>query len=353
MKVYYYHTIDIRNVYQQWQRGTFPGHFLYGATHLPDYGIDVVMHQPIRPKQRWKLSLHTAFKILTCHEHYDAIYATTFRGLEIIIFLRALGIFRHPVCVWHHQPIVKAKNRSREIIARLFYKGIDEMFFFSDKIVRDSLCSVKARPECMHVVRWGADLKYYDALLDGFDKGLRSGFISTGKEMRDMPTLIHAFNKTSLSLNLYSCKEYLGVNYEQLFADMDVHDNISIHLIGGLAHAEMSKLVNVSQCVVICCFPTNYTVGLTTVVEALALGIPLICTKNLQMPMDIQKEHCGITIEPGDVDGWEKAIKYIAENPEEASEMGRRGRALAEQVYNISNCAKDVSAVMKTLIQKR
>ena len=186
MKVYYYHTIDIRNVYQQWQRGTFPGHFLYGATHLPDYGIDVVMHQPIRPKQRWKLSLHTAFKILTCHEHYDAIYATTFRGLEIIIFLRALGIFRHPVCVWHHQPIVKAKNRSREIIARLFYKGIDEMFFFSDKIVRDSLCSVKARPECMHVVRWGADLKYYDALLDGFDKGLRSGFISTGKEMRDM-----------------------------------------------------------------------------------------------------------------------------------------------------------------------
>jgi hypothetical protein len=94
MKVYYYHTIDIRNVYQQWQHGTFPGHFLYGATHLPDYGIDVVMHQPIRPKQRWKLSLHTAFKILTCHEHYDAIYATTFRGLEIIIFLRALGIFQ-------------------------------------------------------------------------------------------------------------------------------------------------------------------------------------------------------------------------------------------------------------------
>ena len=142
MKVYYYHTIDIRNVYQQWQRGTFPGHFLSGAPHLPAYGIDVFMHQPIRPKQRWKLSLHTAFKILTCHEHYDAIYATTFRGLEIIIFLRALGIFRHPVCVWHHQPIVKAKNRSREIIARLFYKGIDEMFFFSDKIVRDSLCSV-------------------------------------------------------------------------------------------------------------------------------------------------------------------------------------------------------------------
>ena len=133
---------------------------------------------------------------------------------------------------------------------------------------------------------------------------------------------------------------------------MDVRDNINIHFIAGLAHAEMSKLVNNSQCVVICCFHTNYTVGLTTVVEALALGIPLICTKNLQMPMDIQKEQCGITVEPGDMDGWQKAVKYITENPDVASEMGRRGRALAEQVYNIDNCAKDVSAVLKTLIKR-
>src|SRR5574344_1719629 len=117
MKVYYYHTIDIRNVYKQWQRGTFHGHFLYGATHLPDYGIDVVIHQSIRPKQRWKLFLHTAFKILTCHEHYNTIYATIFRRLEIIILLWALGIFRRPVCARYSQLVVKAKRRFREAIA--------------------------------------------------------------------------------------------------------------------------------------------------------------------------------------------------------------------------------------------
>lgn len=226
------------------------------------------------------------------------------------------------------------------------------MFFFSDKIIQDSLSSVKACRERMHVVRWGADLKYYDALLNGFDKSSRSGFISTGKEMRDMPTLICAFNNTSAPLDIYSCKEYLGVNYESLFAGMNVHDNIHVHFISGLAHAEMSQLVNNSQCVVICCFPTNYTVGLTTVVEALALGIPLICTKNVQMPMDIQQEHCGITVDPCDIDGWEKAVKYIADNPDVATEMGRHGRELAERMYNLDNCAKDVSVVLKTLIKR-
>jgi len=52
------------------------------------------------------------------------------------------------------------------------------------------------------------------------------------------------------------------------------------------------------------------------------------------------------------MDGWQKAVKYITENPDVASEMGRRGRALAEHVYNIDNCAKDVSAVLKTLIKR-
>ena len=109
MKIYYYHTVDIREMYDGWRNGSFPGHFLYGATHLPKLGIDVIRHQPIRPRQRWKLSLHTAWKVLTCRERYDALYATTFRGLEIIIFLRALGLYRHPVVVWHHQPVVRAK----------------------------------------------------------------------------------------------------------------------------------------------------------------------------------------------------------------------------------------------------
>lgn len=348
MKVYYYHTVDIQTIYDGWRNGTYPGHFLYGATHLPEHGIDVILHKHVNTRHRWMLSLHTAWAILTCREPFDAVYATTFRGLEIIIFLHALGLFRRPVAVWHHQPVVKSKGRLREMIARIFYRGIDEMFFFSEKIVSASLLSCKARAERMHVAHWGADITYYDALSVD-KKKKRDGFISTGREMRDMPTLVSAFNRCGAPLSIYVCREYGGTNYEDLFCKLATGGNISVNYISGLAHADMSRVVNSSACVVVCCKETNYTVGLTTVVEALALGLPLICSRNPQMPMDIDKEGCGITVDYGDVEGWVKAVEYIRDNPDEAEMMGKRGRMLAERLYNIERCAEDVAKVLKAM----
>ena len=48
MRVYYYHTVDVGTMYKGWKEGIFPGHLLYGATHLPCHGIDVMFHQPTK-----------------------------------------------------------------------------------------------------------------------------------------------------------------------------------------------------------------------------------------------------------------------------------------------------------------
>lgn len=345
MKAYYYHTSDVQTILKGWRRGEFPGHFLYGATHLERYGIGVVWHKFRFFPHRWQQTLWATWRILTCREHFDAIYATTFRGLELIIFLRALGLYHRPILVWHHQPVVRAKSMVREMVARLFYQGIDHMFFFSDKLIQDSLKSVKARRERMSVARWGADLEYYDRLL-AMRTGKGAGFISTGKENRDMPTLVQAFNATGAKLDIYVCRGYGGIDYERMFSGMEMKPNISLHFIEGLAQADMSRKVNASACVVICCKETNYTVGLTTVVEALALGVPMICSRNPQMPVDIDKIGCGIAVDYYDEEGWERAIAYISAHPDEAREMGRRGRKYAEEVLNLDNCAKDVAEVL-------
>ena len=45
VKAYFYHTENIQYMYDGWVRGTFPGHLLYGATHLDNYGVDIVKHK--------------------------------------------------------------------------------------------------------------------------------------------------------------------------------------------------------------------------------------------------------------------------------------------------------------------
>jgi glycosyltransferase involved in cell wall biosynthesis len=347
MKVYFYHTQNIQMILRQWKDGSFPCHFLYGVTYFKDNGVDVIFHKSAHITKRWKLSLYTAWQILTCHEHFDAVYATSFRGIEIIVLLRALNLFHHPIIIWHHQPIAKAKNRVREFFSKIFYRGFDHMFFFSEKLINDSLLSSKAYREHMSVANWGADLDFYNNIFNKKNILERSGFISTGKERRDMSTLIKAFNITQLPIDIYIDHNTGGVNYDQVFAQLEIKSNVNIHFINRLMPGELSKMVNKAACIVICCKKTNYTVGLTTVVEALALGIPMVCSRNPQIPINIDKEGCGITVEYGDLDGWINAITYISTHPDEAAEMGRKGRILAENIYNIKNCTQEILKVIK------
>lgn len=344
MRVYFYHTQDTHRIVREWQQGKFPSHFLYGALRLSDYGIDVIWHDQIHIYRRVHDTLRATWRILTCRQSYDVLYATHTRGIEPIILLHAIGLYRHPIVVWHHQPIVKAKNPLRECLAKLFYRGMDHMFFFSDKLIRDSLLSDKSDIKRMSMAHWGADLDFYNQLASACpSEGTGEGaFISTGKELRDFETLIAAFNQTGYPLTLYGQKIR-----EAYFRALRIGDSIDLRFADRLMPCELAYVVAQSRCVCICCQPSNYTVGLTTVVEALALGLPILCTRNPQMPMDLEQEGCGIYLEPGDVEGWKKALQYIAEHPDEAREMGEKGRRLAERYYNDKQCAADVVKALR------
>lgn len=350
MKVYFYHTQNIQYCLSRMQQGEFPSHFLYGACHLSSSGIDVVYHRsPSKEMSRLKTALYTAWQVLTCREHIDAVYATHYKGLELLILLRAIGIFRKPIVVWHHQPIVTPKSKLREWGGRLFYRGMDRLIFFSQKLVDDSLHSPKANPKRMVVGHWGADLDFYDRMKNQ-EKDDRFVFIATGKEQRDQHTLIEAFNRTGLPLKLY-----IGINPDPTVPNPNLDAvrsykpaaNIDVREICGLLPYEIALDVAKAQCVAICCKHTRYTAGLTTVVEALALGLPMVCSRNPQIPIDFDREGCGISVEYGDVEGWQRATSYLASHPDEARRMGERGRLIAEERFNDRQCASEVAAVLK------
>ena len=224
-------------------KGEFPSHFLYGACHLGDHGIDVVWHRsPRKDRSRIATALYTAWRILTCREHFDAIYATHYKGLELIVLLRAIGLYRRPIVVWHHQPVVKSASRLRELCGRLFYRGLDRMIFFSKKLYDDSLLSRKARPAHMVVGHWGADLDFYDSIAVSPSNNTFT-FIATGKEQRDQPTLIEAFNRTRRHLRLF-----IGINPDPNVPNPNLDavrrckpaDNIEVKEICGLLPYEIA-----------------------------------------------------------------------------------------------------------------
>lgn len=165
-----------------------------------------------------------------------------------------------------------------------------------------------------------------------------------------MRTLVAAFDRTGQHLDIYINHNTGDEDYDRLFSSIEVKDNICVHFIKGSLQDMLSRKVCRASCVVVCCKESNYTVGLTTIVEAIALGKPVICSRNPNIPIDIDKERCGITVDYYDIEGWTKAVNYIAAHPVEAAEMGRRGRRLAEELFNDRRCAADIAAVLSSIV---
>ena len=353
LSIYFYHTRSTKESYEEWKKFHFPGHLLYGLPLLEKYGIQAIMHKHRYIENRFKLMYYVTRKILFCTKKYDVLYGTSFRGLELIIFLRALGLYHKPIMIWHHTALRKSKNKFKESISHFFYKGIDEMFLFSQKLIDDSKQIHKVSANKLHLVHWGPDLAFYDHLMKEIPQHYeRKGFISTGKENRDILTLIEAFRDKTESLDIYIARSCGNVNYEKIIGMNALPSNIQVHFTEGVIPYALAKEVIKKQCIVISCLEVNYsyTVGLTTLVEALALGLPVICTRNPNFEIDIDKEQIGITVPYNDVKGWINAINFLLQHPETAYKMGNNARKLAEERFNLEILSQEVASI---LLQKK
>ena len=77
-----------------------------------------------------------------------------------------------------------------------------------------------------------------------------------------------------------------------------------------------------------------------------------MCSRNPQIPVDFDAEGCGIAVDYGDVEGWQRAVEYLATHPDEARRMGRRGREIAERRFNDRQCAREIAGVLRQVTNK-
>ena len=142
------------------------GHLLYGATHLKISFIDMIMHKHVGYPTGFFLALDTFWQIIMCCRSFKVIYATHYKGLEILIFLRALGLFNKLIVVWHHQPIITPSNKLRDLLDDCFIVGWIIFFLFA-KVVKFLTLSChprQKRKECMSgigVLTWTFMTPYY------------------------------------------------------------------------------------------------------------------------------------------------------------------------------------------------
>ncbi len=259
--------------------------------------------------------------------------------LVMISILKLLGLLNRRIVVISHTSLTSPQNFFLRNIYKIIYSAIDAFLFFSPKNMNESNLSGIVNQQKFHLFGWGKELSYMDSHFTVSDK---SFFISTGREHRDFQILIDAFSRTSSLLEIYVNKYNYNTSDNYCFLEqyMDKYPNIRIVFMDNTegTYEKLCQRVAEARCVVI---PlkndkTNYCLGLTSLVEAMALGKPIISSPNSYSPIDIEKENIGIYAST--IEEWMAAINQCTE--ELAFEMGLRARKLAEKTYNINSTVK-------------
>lgn len=285
-----------------------------------------------------------------CLESCDVLYMTYFypQPLILLSLLRYIGLYRRrKIVVICHVSLVDGRNFVEKIMLRCIYRTIDCFLFHSQKNMDESIEKGLINSKHAEFLCWGDDLDYIDS---HFKPVQRDFFLSTGREHRDYLMLISAFSQTTAVLELYTNRINIFRNYEYLETIQGKYPNIHIYFVDKrpeTAH-RLTKRTSESFCVVISLIQeeVSYCLGLTSVIEAMALGKPIISSRNPYCPIDIEKEGIGIIAD--DEESWINAINYLYSHPDEAKQMGMRARRLAEQKYNIKECAKQIDRIFST-----
>jgi glycosyltransferase involved in cell wall biosynthesis len=327
-----------REVWAKIKAGLMPTHHLWGCLELVRMGYEVALAEGLpdfNPRRPLPHDLRLLRVATTWLRRDDIIYC----GHNVMYwlpFLRRLRLLRrHFVSLlFAHEPLDFARDHSA-IVALT------------------PTAEVRARElspggKISHL-GWGVDLPAFPV-----QPYAPRYFLHCGIAGRDFPTLNGATQQTRERVRIILSWPPKGLTWPDTvelfesgagynFTDKKIsfHELLNQHYAGSMA-------------VLITTIPDprkEHALGFTNLIEALAMGKPIIHTRTgaVADEIDVEREGCGVAVPPSNANALAEAMNFIARNPERASAMARRSRELSEDRYNMKRFSTQLGDLFASL----
>ena len=299
-------------------RGEYPAHHLWGIDHLhDDYDICFARMIKIKSYPRISLLLNNLLIFFLYAWRAEIIYSALPGYNFLFLLCKKLHIRKYKIITIVHHPTSKI----------LFPEVYNKILFISPFVFN----KYKFLPNAEYLF-WGGDLKFY-AAYNKSNEIPKYDFISAGKTYRDYAL----FEK---------CMEKLRCSYITFGSKNSSKNEIS--------YVDLMHYYNRSRFVVIPVIDYGLSMppvlcGLTSFIDAVMLGIPLLMADNTLIGVDIEKEGVGLLYHAGDeMDFEEKARKILAMSESEYRKMRENCFAFSEQ-YNYDVFCTTLLQILKTV----
>lgn len=267
-----------------------------------------------------KQYLFGSFEILYLHSMHKA--ETLLFALSLLKFIPFLNN-KKIVILMHSTPLGKGEQKAgwlKRLYLRICFLGVDKLLFFSPKSLEETISYKFAKQEKCVLVHWGDDLDFINLHTPTCDYD--APWISNGKENRDMDTLQQAFCESIHPTTIVTKDTFLNVFRQTLNSK-------------GVVIILDEKAL-------------TYCTGLTCLVEACALGKPIISTRNTYYPFDIEKEGVGIYVDEKSTSQIVHAINLINTDKTIYMRMSTNCLRMAK-IYNMENFTEELLDIIDSL----
>ena len=338
MRVVYSHNYSAAGIRAQVAAGRYPVQHMYGAQAFESAGHVLLTtdHRGDRPLSRLSERV-LRLRAGDLRDEYAMLRSRAdllFAGEPLhVAGLAQLPRRRRPALVAVFHQAAPSTTWWRRVVA-----GFDGIVCLSTR-VRDQLVRDHGRdPGATVALPWGPDRSRQ--LYPQSEPG--DVVVAAGKTGRDFATLVFALQRISVPARLWTDRARLPAVPPRV----EVREPRTVPTDPGAARqfawVEARDALAEAAVIAIPLTSADRLIGLSELADALALGRPVVMTRNPFIDVDIEAAGCGRLVDVGDVDGWAKALDELMSDPKLRADMGRAARRYVDESWNADAFAAGV-----------
>lgn len=354
LKILFLASYSITDVHDIFKKGLLPDHLLFGIPELerecnmeiliPSFRQNSILN---RVGSWFDLALiEQEIKAIFMLPKCDIVYAPfASTNTKLIIFCKLIGLIRKPVVVLVHDCLFGKPSKYklvRTLVKKLILK-YDTIIFLSKKmrteLVKTYSVDEAHADEHFIVSCWGANLDYFRKYSTPNVSKEGAFIMSSGHSGRDFDIVIRASRKINFPFRIY-CRPGSYPKSALIPKNVEIFS-------GTFPFEKICKDYANASIILIPLSPNPQgTVGFSSLLEAMAMGKPVIMTSNENIDVDLQTENMGIVVAENDVDAWVDAMSSLLNNHVLLKEMGANSLRLGTEKFNVNIFAKHLAKVL-------
>jgi glycosyltransferase involved in cell wall biosynthesis len=267
---------------------------------------------------------------------FDAIFSNAENiAIPLAALLSTVAERPHHVTIAHR---ISARKKQPFFRWMKLYRQMDVIFLYSAAQHAFASAQLGIPADVLRLIPFHADTRFYRPMTDV--RAHKDQICAAGLEWRDYPTLVDALeDESALKVKLAAASPWSKQANEVDNRSLPTHVSARSY-----DYFELRTLYAESSFVVVPLYQNDFQAGVTTILEAMAMGKPVVITGTIGQTDIIEDEENGLCVAPGHVDGWRQVIERLRHDDVLRVRLGRAARRWVEEHATLDHWVENIVA---------